>query len=740
MSSSKQAHATQPPPVLPAGAREQDEATCLHALGEHFAAGFVETRGAPPIIRWSRAVRRRWENEAIGPAESWVLAPSGTKRPDPKQNRLPAPSYSFTWTFDRRRAERFAESATTDTTKSAIQRLCAEMEELEALTYVPPPDRHHVGGWGYTHSIPNYRRLVREGFEGFERRIAARREHAIAQRDGRARTFCDAMADVLAGFRRYVVRLRAAAAAAALRVEDAAARADLERIRRALEHVPERPARTFFEALLVWNLVYYFDDCDNPGRIDQELVDFLERDLAAGRITRDQAQRLVDAFADNVNINWGWSAAIGGTARDGSDGCNLLTELCLRAARNRARPSWELRIRPDTPDRIWELALDALASGSGNPALYNDRLMIESLLESGLGLTPEDAAMWNGGGCTETMIHGCSNVGSLDAGLNLLQILEQTLKAELLRVHSFDEFMTAFKADVRDAIARVTEAVSRIQQRRARHRPQPTRSFFIDDCIDRACEFCAGGARYNWSVVNIAGLANVYDSLAALRTVVFEEKSVSATVLLQALEQNFEGFEPLRQRLLHCPRFGNDDPRADEIAAEFARFVFEEFRKHRPWRGGRFLPSIIMFETFAGAGAHIGATPDGRRAGEPLADSVGPAAGRDRRGPTAMLRSVTRLPLRLACGTPVLNLRLAPSLFRSPDGRRSVRRLIETYFELGGLQVQITVADRRVLEDALEHPERHENLIVRIGGYSTYFNRLSPALKQAVIQRTEYAD
>jgi formate C-acetyltransferase len=264
------------------------------------------------------------------------------------------------------------------------------------------------------------------------------------------------------------------------------------------------------------------------------------------------------------------------------------------------------------------------------------------------------------------------------------------------------------------------------------------RSLLVDDCLERGRDFNDGGARYNWSVVNVAGLANVADALEALRMVVFEDRELTPVEMRTALASNFEGREPLRQRLAACPKFGNDSASVDAMASRLAACVYDAITSVPCARGGKFLPSHIMFETFAAAGVGVGALPDGRRSNEPLADSVGPVQGRDRSGPTAMLRSVTRLPLQRASGTPVLNLRLAKSNAAGEAGRRRLRQLIETYFSLGGMQLQLSLLDRVELEDALVHPENHEDLIVRIGGYSTYFNRLSPELKREVIKRTEY--
>jgi formate C-acetyltransferase len=260
----------------------------------------------------------------------------------------------------------------------------------------------------------------------------------------------------------------------------------------------------------------------------------------------------------------------------------------------------------------------------------------------------------------------------------------------------------------------------------------------IDDCIDNGREFNAGGARYNWSVINVAGLANTIDSLAAVREVVFEKKEKTGAELLKILLNNYEGDEAFRRRLSQCPRFGNDDERADDIAKDISDFVFREFLRYAPWRGGKFLASCLMFVTYAGAGEPVKATPDGRFAGEPLADSAGPYQGRDKNGPTAMLKSVATIPHHLAPGTLVVNARFTKDFFTTDNGRAKMQDLVRTYFDMGGMQLQINVVDQELLKDAIAHPEKYEDLIIRIGGYSEYFNRLSPVLKQTVLERTEH--
>jgi formate C-acetyltransferase len=708
----------------------------LREMREDFAAGYLEEPRALPVRRWSRAVRRRFETQPPTVYEGTLLYPAGPSLPPDAGNRIVAPAFSFTWEWRDAAWRRAVESAGDAEARRLLEKLRDAFAREDKLRRVADSP-HHIGGWGYTHSIPNYGRVLREGLDAHAARVETSLAAARAADDAERVSFYAGLADVLAGVRVWHARL--SAFLAGWRPPDSLSAVRRDRLLRALAQVPFRPARDFLEAVLAYNFVFYMDDCDNPGRIDQELQPFLEAGARAGRVDAAEAALLMAAFCDNVRANNAWSAAIGGTRPDGGPAYNDVTLMMLDAARGRFRPNLELRVRRDMPDRCWDAALEAAASGAGNPAFYNEEGYLRGLREAGLALDDEDLSLWNGGGCTETMVHGRSNVGSIEAGLLLPLVLQETMQRRLADAPSFEAFLDEFRRDIAATIAQMAAAVNLNQQARARWQPQPMRSLLIDDCIERGIDFNAGGARHNWSVINVAGLSNVADSLAALREVVFERAEMSGGRMLEILATDFRDEEAFRRRMTRCPRFGNDIASVDELAAGLADSIFDALAAHRPWRGGRFLPACIMFTTYADAGARIAATPDGRRSGEPLADSIGPAQGRDTRGPTAALRSVTRLPLRRAVGTPVLNLRFPKSIFARPEDRAKIRALIEAYFAMGGMQAQLTVADRAELEDALVHPDRHEHLIVRIGGFSAYFNSLSDELKRTVIERTETA-
>jgi len=706
----------------------------LSNFREFFASGYFEHPDASPVLRWSRAVRRRFENRKMATYNGELLYPCGPVHLG-GENHIVGPSYSFTYSYNEGALTGLLSNATEEEQETLLA-LQTSMRDLGAQLNVIRT-RHTVGGRGYTHSVPNYGRVVREGLSVYARRIATNLAVARQNEDVERIDFYLGLQDVLAGIEHWYQRILELLRNPTTD-DNPVAEARRKRLFAAYEQVPFQPARNFFEALVAYNFVYYLDDCDNPGRVDLELFPYYERDLAEGRITHDEAVDLIRCLWENSDANSGWSAGIGGTTPTGGPAYNDLTVACLEAAHKIRRPNLQLHVRRDMPQEVWDAALDAIVTGCGLPALYNEEEYLRSLRDAHLGVREDDLGWHNGGGCTETMIHGRSNVGSLDAGINLPLILVQTLNEHLGAATNFDELVAAYKEDVAGVVSDIANDVSADQEVKARLRPQPMRSLLMDDCIDNGREFNAGGARYNWSVINVAGLANAIDSLAAVREVVFEEKEKTGAEMLEILLNNYEGEEAFLQRLSQCPRFGNDDSRADAVATDISEFVFREFLRYAPWRGGKFLASCLMFVTYAGAGEPVGATPDGRRAGAPLADSAGPYQGRDKNGPTAMLKSVASMPHYLAPGTLVVNARFTKDFFTTDDGREKMQNLVRTYFDLGGMQLQINVIDQSVLKDAIAHPEQYEDLIIRVGGYSEYFNRLSPALKQTVLERTEH--
>lgn len=697
----------------------------LIEAGEYLAAGYFEMPNASQIVRMSRALRRHYE---LAPLPDWngdPVYPSGKVL----HWDMSSSAVGFMYTSGLMLNQEVLQEKIKQWNGTYVaETLRAAGDELKTLYVMGNciPMQYSLGGAGYTHSMLNYGRIVKDGLSGYARRI----EQCAENCDESKADFYSALIDLIEGIRAIVARS----------VDFIRSKCNepwASKLVSALEHVPENPARTFYEAIVATNFMWYLDGCDSIGRFDQDLGSYLDADLKSGTISRHEALDLVRLLWKNTNINDGWNVAIGGTDKNGNAAYNTLTELCLEAAAGSRRPNLALRVRKDIPEKVFDLAIDAISTGCGLPALYNDEAYAE-MVKKNFSTLPGDEFIFAFGGCTETMMHGCSNVGSIDGGINLLEVLSDSIKKHLAASSSYADFEDKFVEDMRVVIDDAVKYVNLDQKSKSASQPLPLRTLFIDDCIEKGIDYNSGGARYNCGVFNLGGLANVVDSLIAIKELVFGNK-VTSSEMLAALNSNFSDSNEIKNLIKACPKFGNDDDRVDEIAVRIAEKAFAMVKSHKTWRGNTpFMPGCIMFVTYDNAGKNVSATPDGRLAYEPVADSIGPCQGRDITGPTAMLRSVSKLPLKEAIGTPVLNIRFAKGLFDSPTTREKVKSLIRTYFSMGGMQIQVSVVDQKVLRDAIDHPEKHQDLIIRIGGYSEYFNNLSEELKHAVLQRTEH--
>ena len=650
----------------------------FYHAGEPYAGGFFEHPERDRFFRFAHAQKMFWKSFTLPEYNGGNLYPCGRQI-----NELfgVAPGYSYTFNID--------EKLLNQKGQDLADAMKAEKDLLPMVR-----TRHSVGGNGFVHSIPNYKRILKEGFNSYIKRI-----EKIEDND-----FRDGLTEIIEGIKIYQTR------SLELLEKSNAPKA----LYAALKKVPFEPAETLYEAVVGWNFIFYLDGCDNPGRLDADLFEFYKDEDITG---------LLREFFINVDNNEGYSSALG-------PDCNPLTLQCLKAVSGLRRPTMELRITESTPGEIWNAAADSLISGCGQPAFYNEDVYQSSLAKHFPSIPKEDLLCFNGGGCTETMLAGMSNVGSIDAGINAALILFESMPKYLEKAESFEAFYKELISQIQSETKAVLNEVNIYRKNRAELRPQPVRTLFVDDCIDKAKDFNAGGAKYGWSIINVAGLINVIDSLLAVKTLVYEKKEYTAEEFITLLNRQEPGF---LAKLRNCPCFGVDDESADSLARDFTQQVFEGFKQEIPYLGMAFLPCSIQFITYADAGKRVGATPDGRAAGEPLCDSIGPVHGKDKKGVTALLNSAAKLPQSDALGTPVLNLRLRKSHIKD-----YLRPLISGYFRQGGMQVQISCISKEDMLDALEHPEKHENLIVRIGGYSEYFNRLSYELKQMVLQRMEH--
>ncbi len=646
-------------------------------LNEFYAAGLYEEPTASLFVRFSRGIRRYLEHREMPVYNGEQLYPCGSF----SSGLCVDYNYSYTVNFSWSRLKQKDEIAA----KMLKEDFSASRSFL--------PSEHTIGGAMYTHSFANFRRIIREGLDSYQERV-----EKMTETDMRS-----GLLDVLEGIRCFHKRTLK------LLKESGAAKSQLYK---ALEKVPFKPADTLYEAIVCWNFIYYMDGCDDIGHLDADLIDFYR-----GEDMTDVFRRL---FL-NVDANDGWSGALG-------PNYNPLTLQCLRACKGIRRPSLELRVTPDMPQEIWDAAIESIKSGGGSPSLYNEDAYQTVLGNLFPHIPKEDRMRFCGGGCTETMLTGISNVGSLDAGINIALIFERVMREELPYVADFDTFYQVFIRKCRQEIEKILDIISESQKMRAQYWPQPMRTLLIDDCIEKEKDFNNGGARYAWSVVNLAGLINVIDSMLVIRKVVFDDRKMCGAEMLERIDNGETFFN-----FTDIPRHGTDSDESNAMALMLTDDICKAFDGKTPYLGGRFLPASIQFTTYVDAGKAVGATPDGRRAGDPLCDSIGAIHGNDKSGVTALLNSAASLCQQKLAGTPVLNIKLD-----AKQTSKSLKALANGYFKNGGMQMQITCVNKDELLDAQKHPEKYPNLIVRIGGYSEYFARLSPQLQQTVINRTMY--
>ena len=643
---------------------------------EYYGAGYYEEPYKSPFERFSRALRYYFENYGLPDYSGEPLYPCGAKWKTPLVN----PDFSFTIAVDwRRLGEQSAEAKDT---------LLNELSLYDSRV----PSVHTVGGNMYTHSYPNFKRIVYEGLDSYEKRIGKISDGEI--RNG----LLDLMVGIRCFHSRILHKLKAEGA------EDS-------ELYKALTKVPFSAAETLYEALVCWNFVYYLDGCDDIGRMDADLIPLYKG---------EDMTEVFRCFFKNVDANSGWSGTLG-------PDYNPLTVQCLKACKGSRRPSLELRVKPDMPKEVWDAAIEAIHAGGGSPSLYNEVGYQEALARLFPDIPANDRINCAGGGCTETMLAGMSNVGSLDAGINTAFIFHNVMRRSLVSSADFNDFYNVFIDEYSSQARNVMDSISESQRIRSKFKPQPMRTLLVDDCIDRGKDFNNGGARYYWSVVNLAGIINVIDSMLAIKRLVFDEGKMTAEELLKRLDS---GERIGRSGTDH---HGVDSDEANEMAARLSRDLCAVFEEKTPYMGGKFLPSSIQFTTYINAGKRVGATPDGRLAGEPLCDSIGAINGNDVKGATALLNSAAALCQSKMVGTPVLNLKLNSSMLPI-----ALPALVQGYFDRGGMQMQVTCVSKEELLDAEKHPEKYPSLIVRIGGYSEYFSRLSPELRRSVIERTCY--
>jgi formate C-acetyltransferase len=595
------------------------------------------------------------------------------------------------------------------------------------------------------HTTVDYAAILAVGFTGLIARVDARlaKETTPEQAD-----FLHALRIVAAGYGDYCRRYgdlaeTQVATAAPERV------AELRVIADTCRRVVAEPPRTFREACqALWFAFLFMPDA--PGRVDALLAPFYARDLADGTLTREDARELLSAlwirYFEFTSAGQAVSAlhhlTLGGVNPDGSDASSDLTDLCLEVTADLGlhRPQVGLRWHREMPIERLRNAVRTWRSRAGGPDLCNDEQLVPAL--TNLGIVPEDARDYSLSGCQEVIISGKAQMGSVEGFMNLPKTLRVALGLEPdflppRPLASFDDLWAAWEEALTLVIDRA-HAASLVRDRETARDPWLNTSLVVSDCIEQARGYTQGGARYNFCNWNIIGAANAVDGLLAVKTLVFDTSAATLEELRAALAADWEGFASLRQRVARVPRFGNDDATVDALAARMVERIDALFKRHTPYRGGVY----ILGTTAGGENMHVefgrmtGATPDGRRAGETFADSIGAAHGRDTHGVTALLNSVARLPHRLLPTATTLNVKLDPRTLETEEGIANVAELIRAHFLTGGQHIQVNLVDRATLLDARAHPERYRDLTVRVAGYSAQFVALWDDLQEEIIART----
>jgi pyruvate-formate lyase len=648
----------------------------------------------------------------------------------------------------------------------------------------------------FGHIVPDYPRLLAKGLRGIMAEAEAQRPSAQTPAEY---AFLDAVQVALQGVIDYAHCLAVRCEHDAILCSSPTRQAELYQMFANLRQVPAGPAQTFWQVLQsVWLLHVVFHstlDANAIGRLDQYAWPYLHADLEARRLTIEQAAELVSCFClkfnerakttedqeadarteetpdfakrtrhytssqlgtqrDSIDAtnHWLQNIVVGGLTPDGADGTNPLTYLLLEAYRRNqmTNPLLTVRLHAASPAELVWYTCEVLKDGGGMPALFNDQQIIPALER--LGIPTPDARDYSNDGCWEVIIPGRTDFRfqRLSMALCLEWALNRGVSrrdgaaggidtGDLRAWTSYDEVWRAFLAQMDAMIGRVAQNVADTVDDRAVIAPTPLLSALIDGAIPSRRDLTAGGARYRTYGMLAESAAHTIDALAAIKKVVFDDKEATPAQVCDALAANFEGFGPLRARLLAAPKYGNDDPYADAVGQAMIDAFTATVTRHAQKRAGtiRFPAGVGTFSWYIGIGEGLGASADGRLAGEPVSSNFSPALGRDKNGiPCAILSYASMHKSNLPAGGP-LDLRLNRSLVAGDEGTARMVGLVRSFVETGGNMMTLTVVDTEELRAAQLDPDRYRSLRVRMGGWCAYFTMLSREQQDHHIKRQE---
>ena len=542
-------------------------------------------------------------------------------------------------------------------------------------------------------------------------------------------------------------------------------------------NLTKRPPETFHEAVQsLWFLFVLLHMESNassfsPGRMDQYLYPYYQKDIESGKISMEDALDILEClwlkfnqivYLRNQNsakyfagFPIGFNIAIGGEDENGNDTYNELSLLCLQCQYDLGlpQPNLSVRLNRNSSHELMQKAIEVVSKGSGMPQFFNDEAIIHALME--LGIEKKDALNYAIVGCVELTTHG-NNLGWSDAAMfNLNKALELTLNhGKCLLTHeqigldlggldtyqTFEDLEKAFQQQIDYFIDKMMQCEVIVEKAHQDCLPTAFLSSVIDDCLENGLDVTKGGAKYNLSGIQMIQIANLADSLAAMKQLVYDDQVIDAKELLAALQSDFKGYEIIQTMLLNkVPKYGNDVEWVDRLGAKWAEYFRSRMKDYTNYRGGPYHTGMYTVSAHVPMGENVGASPDGRNALTPLADGgMSPVYGRDLKGPTAVLKSVSRLNNTLTTNGGLLNMKFLPEFFETKNGMNKFENFLRAFVDLKVPHIQFNVVRREDLEDAQIRPQLHKSLTIRVAGYTAYFVELAHKLQDEIIERTTY--
>lgn len=644
-----------------------------------------------------------------------------------------------------------------------------EINEIAKVVKINQKD--HAQG----HICPNCEKWLKKGPAG----IKAEAEKYLETASGDKKDFYESVIIVMEGVQQFMMRYCSFLLEKAETEKDKIKKENMILTAENCKNISSRPAENFHEAVQsLWFLFVVLHMESNassfsPGRMDSFLYPYYKKDIEKGILTNEKALEIIECLWLKFNeivymrnshsakyfagFPIGFNIAVGGQNEKGEDFVNELSFLFLKAQEHLGlpQPNLSVRLHKGTKDKILKEAIKVVAKGSGMPQFFNDEAVIPAM--EALGISEKDARNYAIVGCVELTTQG-NNLGWSDAAMfNLNKILELTLNGgkclltgeqlsenfgDLTTYKTFEELEKSFEKHLNIFMDKMVLACEKVEEAHINLLPSPFLSSVIDNCIEEGKDVTQGGAKYNFSGIQMIQVANLADSLWAVKKLVFDEEKISKEELLSALRDNFKGHEITRAVILNrAEKYGNDIDEVDMMGVKWAEYFKKRLENFRNYRGGLYHTGMYTVSAHVPMGENLGASPDGRLAEEPLADGgMSPVYGRDIKGPTAVLKSVSKIDKKLTSNGGLLNMKFLPEFFRTETGIDKFANMMRGFVDLEIPHIQFNVVRKEDLIAAKKNPENYRGLTIRVAGYTAYFTELSEKLQDEIIARTSYGD